>query len=58
MHILFFPALARELTSQLELVNEPNRADFVARYLNEPSWAGSLFSQARKIGLARACYKH
>jgi hypothetical protein len=31
MYILFFSALAREL-------NEPSRADSVARYLNELSW--------------------
>jgi hypothetical protein len=35
MYILFFSALAREL-------NELSRTDFVARYLNEPSRAGSL----------------
>jgi hypothetical protein len=41
MYIFFLFWLA-SLTSQFELVNEPSRADSVARYLNEPSWAGSL----------------
>jgi hypothetical protein len=42
MYILFFFLWLASLTSQLELVNEPSRADSLARYLNEPSRAGSL----------------
>jgi hypothetical protein len=46
IYVKFFYYLAHELTSRLELSNEPSRASLSARYQNEPSRASSIFDRA------------